>query len=218
MNREHVLRNEMVEGFRVRIIQDTDAEPPTCDEDNGYVYIVTTDNREFVRHPQILSFGKVTAELFRETDDEEMTQMQWEIKEKFEVYPLYAYIHSGIALSLERVGQFSCPWDSGQIGFVLVSKEPGIFKDDTEGTRLEVAQGMVESWNQYFQGDVWGYVIERPLNDEADPDDDDDWELVDSCWGFYGDEYCWEEAQQIAKAQAETDRQEEEKIGRMMVL
>ena len=34
--------------------------------------------------------------------------------------PIYMYDHSGIALSTKP---FSCPWDSGQVGFIFVSKE-----------------------------------------------------------------------------------------------
>ena len=42
-------------------------------------------------------------------------------KEKVAVIlPLYLYDHSGITIS---TGMFSCPWDSGQIGFIYVSKQ-----------------------------------------------------------------------------------------------
>ena len=34
-------------------------------------------------------------------------------------FPVYAYIHSGVALS---INPFSCPWDSGQIGFAVISR------------------------------------------------------------------------------------------------
>ena len=34
--------------------------------------------------------------------------------------PIYMYDHSGIAVSTKP---FFCPWDSGQVGFIFVSKE-----------------------------------------------------------------------------------------------
>lgn len=38
---------------------------------------------------------------------------------------------------------------------------------------------------QYSEGDVYGFILERkPLDDETN-----NWEEVDSCWGFYG--YDW---------------------------
>jgi len=34
-------------------------------------------------------------------------------------YPVYAYVHSGVDLSLSP---FSCPWDSGQSGVIFISR------------------------------------------------------------------------------------------------
>lgn len=47
-------------------------------------------------------------------------------------------------------------------------------------------------WRQYVEGDVYGYVIETdaPI-------------LGDSCWGFYGFDYCVEEAKEAAEYLAE---------------
>ena len=36
------------------------------------------------------------------------------------VLPLYLYDHSGITIS---TGPFSCPWDSGQVGYIYAAKE-----------------------------------------------------------------------------------------------
>ena len=50
-----------------------------------------------------------------------------------------------------------------------------------------VAKSVVDEWNQYLSGDVWGYVIK-----------DEEGEEVDSCWGFYGMEDCEEQARDSA--------------------
>jgi hypothetical protein len=42
---------------------------------------------------------------------------------------------------------------------------------------------MVETWNQYLSGDVYGFIIE-----------DGEGTDVDSCWGFYGLETVKQEA------------------------
>jgi hypothetical protein len=39
------------------------------------------------------------------------------------ILPLYMYDHSGISIS---TSPFGCRWDSGQIGFVLVSKKQAL--------------------------------------------------------------------------------------------
>lgn len=51
----------------------------------------------------------------------------------------------------------------------------------------EVAKSLVNEWNQYLSGDVWGYVIK-----------DEEGEEVDSCWGYYGTDDCEEQARSAA--------------------
>jgi len=100
------------------------------------------------------------------------------------VLPLYMYDHSGITISLSP---FSCPWDSGQVGFVQVPKKKMIeefgkkvFTPALKKRALEIAEAEVSEMDSYCRGEVYGFNI-------------DDGE--DSCWGFVGDiKYCIEEA------------------------
>lgn len=96
--------------------------------------------------------------------------------------PVYAYVHSMATISTRP---FSCPWDSGQSGFVYCTKEQAQkeWGDDYEENALRVLRGQVETFDQYLRGDVYGYII-------TDKDGDE----VDSCWGFYGIECAEEEA------------------------
>lgn len=92
--------------------------------------------------------------------------------------PVYAYVHSGSTISTRP---FSCPWDSGQSGFVYCNADdPSIGAGDNA---LSILRGEVETFDQYLRGDVYGYTI-------TDKDGDE----VDSCWGFYGIECAEEEA------------------------
>jgi hypothetical protein len=110
------------------------------------------------------------------------------------ILPVYAYIHSGIALNTTG---FSCPWDSGQSGFIYVEKEK--VKKEWKVSRVsaklrnkveEVLRGEVETFNQYLSGDVYGYrVFEK---DESGEETE-----VDSCWGYYGEEYCKQAAEEV---------------------
>jgi hypothetical protein len=99
------------------------------------------------------------------------------------ILPLYLYDHSGISIS---TGAFSCRWDSGQIGFVLVSKKKAL--EEFGGKivtkklkeRLEkILEGEVETYTQYVEGEVYGFQI-------VDEDDD----IIDSCYGFYGSDFA----------------------------
>ncbi len=101
------------------------------------------------------------------------------------ILPLFLYDHSGITL---QTIPFSCPWDSGQVGFIymdrttILNSAPGNPKILTKAAKVWAAQCLlaeVQLYDQYLTGDVWGYVIEDSEGNE-----------VESCWGFYGESYC----------------------------
>lgn len=63
--------------------------------------------------------------------------------------------------------------------------------------RENPAGGLLDEWQAWALGDVWGYVVEKRARyaNVADPADVlDRWREVDSCWGFYGREYVDSEA------------------------
>jgi hypothetical protein len=95
------------------------------------------------------------------------------------ILPLYLYDHSGITIS---TSPFSCRWDSGQVGFVLISKErlrneysvKRITKKEIEkGTRVLLAE--VDTYDKYIMGEVYGYTLL-----------DENGNIEDSCFGFFG--------------------------------
>lgn len=116
-----------------------------------------------------------------------------EIRDTFErkdviAFPVYAYIHSGTALSLSP---FSCPWDSGQCGIIFCTREAALKKLGRKrltrkglATIRKIFQGEIETYADYLDGNVYGYRIEPN---------------GDSCWGFYGLEYCEESAREACK-------------------
>lgn len=106
-----------------------------------------------------------------------------ELREKLEqncvMLPLYLYDHSGLAMN---TGGFSCPWDSGQVGFILISRPDAIDEwGEAWRERAEaVLRAEVEEYNRYLQGDVYRFIAEeRDLPDGQ-------WEVVDDIGGFYG--------------------------------
>lgn len=107
------------------------------------------------------------------------------------VLPLYLYDHGGLSMSTSHKYPFNCPWDAGQVGFIYVTKDD-IRKEyskqrinkKTLALALKVLRSEVEVYNQYLQGDVWGYTITQG---------DDN--LLDACGGFFGYDYCLSEAQ-----------------------
>ena len=116
------------------------------------------------------------------------------------ILPLYLYEHSGITMNTTG---FSCPWDSGQIGFVFISKE----KMRKEHSYKRVSQKLIKrvteylvneiaTYDQYLTGDVYGYRITDTETDEES----------DSCWGYYGDKECMEEAESVTNYMLKSDK------------
>lgn len=94
------------------------------------------------------------------------------------ILPLYMYDHSGITI---RTTPFGDPWDSGRIGFIVISKEK-IRKEYSvkriSKQLLEKVKGYLEGevkvYDQYVTGDVYGFKLLE------------NGEETDSCWGFFG--------------------------------
>jgi len=135
----------------------------------------------------------------REEDDadaamEEDAELCWKLFEQDNlVLPLYLYDHSGITISTSK---FSCPWDSGRVGFIHCLKErarkewPGLPDDECFEKALARLRSEVETYDAYLTGQVVGF-------DALDPDG----ESIDSVWGFYPDEKGnWPDAIEQAKA------------------
>ena len=124
------------------------------------------------------------------------------------ILPLYLYDHSGLTMS---TGPFSCPWDSGQVGFIYAD----ILKEHDEKAWTarvrekaeKILRSEVKEYDQFIRGDVYGYIVESRVPPAApeygyddDSDDDSAWEEVESCWGMFGLDYCKEEAIRSAEA------------------
>ena len=92
------------------------------------------------------------------------------------VFPVSAYIHSGVSLSLNS--RFSCDqqgWDTSNVGMYFVRKKAEK-KWRWRKYAMAYAEGQIETWNDYLSGNVYYFVVENS-----------DGETVDSCHGFYGD-------------------------------
>jgi len=121
-----------------------------------------------------------------------------ELKERLEedyniiiIKPLYIYDHSGITIS---TSPFECNWDSGQIGWVFISKEQADYLgtpiDDID--RLDSwLESEINIYDQYLSGDVYGFTLFEEIEvkkiypDGREVIEIED-EVLDSCWGYYG--------------------------------
>lgn len=100
----------------------------------------------------------------------------------FEVLPLYLYDHSGLTIS---TSSFSCPWDSGMVGVIFMSKQDmrdnfnvkKVTKFIREKAR-DLMKAEVEDYDYYLTGQCYGYSIYK---------DKDSLDEIESCYGFIGD-------------------------------
>lgn len=144
-------------GIDIEIIVDDDAQSPD-NWGNDDVFLVY-DHRDFY----------VDRKGYDPNNIFEAMQAKQKTFDGYYYFPLFAYIHSGVALSLgKNTYPFSCPWDTSFKGFVLVKREKYNW---TRKQAHKSASSLVNVWNDYLSGNVYGYNVED----------------IDSCWGFYGD-------------------------------
>lgn len=169
-----------VGGLTITIYRDPDPEYPR--NDGGFGAIV--DFAHCKSH-QLGAYNRYSNDCRMDVEDvDTIVRGIWNI-----CLPVYLYDHSGIAVSTGK-GHFSMAdsrgWDWGMQGIIYMPLEKGMKEWDKEWnladmadmeTRLRsVLTGEIETLDQYFHGDIYGYVIT-----------DEDGDEVDSCWGFYGD-------------------------------
>ena len=127
------------------------------------------------------------------TVEEFINDLNEEIKhDRIIALPLFLYDHSGITMS---TAPFSCPWDSGQVGSILTTREDikRMFgwKRLTKKRRkkiIEILEQEVKTYDQYLTGDVWWYDIKDPNG-----------EYVVICGGLFGFEYAKQEAESFLR-------------------
>lgn len=100
------------------------------------------------------------------------------INEKHIILPLYLYDHSGITMNTTG---FSCPWDSGQVGWIFATKDVVLKEYGGKNLTAEkrekaknLLQGEVKYYDSYLCGDCYGFELLE------------NGKMIDSCWGFIG--------------------------------
>lgn len=160
-------------GHHINIYYDADPQSPREWDNLGTFYTSHPHYRpeeDFYRHFE------------REEVFDEYRDFLDSFEKKYIALKIYLYDHSGLTISS---GPFACPWDSGLFGMVAVNidkvkKEYG-WKKITAARRRKIEsylQGEIDTYDQYLRGEIYGYRIT--------PEDHDD-EVLDSCWGFFGD-------------------------------
>jgi hypothetical protein len=159
----HPIHTENYKGLTIKVWADEYTESP--DQWGNTDAFIVYDHRSF----------SVERDGFDPEAIHEHLQSGGKLFDGHHVFPLYAYIHSGVSLSLGRSSYpFTCPWDTSLRGFVLVKRQKGWSWNRTKAEK--VAQSIVSEWNDYLSGNVYTYTVEDSQGNN-----------LDACAGFYGD-------------------------------
>lgn len=101
--------------------------------------------------------------------------------------PVWLYEHGCQTVRACDENPFTCHWDSGQVGWVYVSREKAIAEfgkkyltKSVKAKALACIKAEIETFDYYLTGAVFGCEV---VEIDADGNDGD---VLDSCWGFYG--------------------------------
>jgi hypothetical protein len=171
MNEQAILKeHKLNDGHTLQIFQDTMSESPRSWDNLGIMAIF---------HKRY-NFGDDVN--FSADEFANWAEMEEYIKEKLKAevcIPIYMYDHSGITINTEG---FSCPWDSGQVGFIFTTPDKmrenygeNYTADDIAKAR-QVLLNEVKTMDTYLIGEVYGFQLLK------------DGKEIDGCCGFYGDD------------------------------
>lgn len=116
--------------------------------------------------------------------------------------PVFAYIHSDVAIQAAEANPFHCRWDSGQSGWVYTEPEKAcqwfgwkrVSKQRMEKV-LDVLKAEVQTLSLYLNGDIYRYAVQ--VFGEGR------WNYVDGCGGYYSEDEAMSEGVQAAQAYVE---------------
>lgn len=117
------------------------------------------------------------------------------------------------------LGAYSVRWESSEncryVAFDTAAwrEKVGLsdeWLDHHEMDRDALAEGSLSEVISWANGEVYGYIVERKLTTYTTYKDaetgetvkeveSEEWDQIDSCWGFYGHEYAEQEAKQALK-------------------
>ena len=170
---------------KVKVIQDSDPSSPREDDNLGTM--VCFHNRYDLGDKHDYSHKDYDGwkEMLKGIDKREDACI---------ILPLFLLDHSGITMSTK---DFNDRWDSGQVGYIFVSKKK--VREEYSVKRItkaiaekacSVLEAEVETYDQYLRGDVYGFEIWK-LGKKSGKEK----EMIDSCWGYYGEEECMKEGE-----------------------
>ena len=226
MNNKNDIHTEQRKNYTIHIQSDSDSGESPREWDNAGV-MVCWHNRynlgdqqprqnlsEWLPQFMCSNCEKLSDHEYNDADNLSMGQVWDAINREFIFLPLYLYDHSGISISTSSFNGRAqhAEWDSGQIGYIYISKKQAVkewgnklFTKKLEEKTVNYLVNEVKIYDDYLTGNIYGFIIE-----------DQNGEELDSCWGFYPNHdnkpsytYCLEEARSIVDHQVKRAEQKQ---------
>lgn len=201
-----ILNNE----YRLRIVHDSDAENPftswDCEPHLVYEY-----GRESVNgnKDKIITFieGKLTqgmlkryskklASIFDVSEDCNFDDRCSEISYELQRANVKQLSQVCEVLKINHKYYTSTGYSQGDYSDVLIICTDKFY--ETTGANKENENEILESASKLFDawawGDVFGFILEKNVNfkkvyEDGTSEDSEEWQQLDSCWGFYGRDF-----------------------------
>jgi len=169
-------------GHTIKIESDPDPLNPRGDDfDNHLGTIVAFHKRHSLSDKKELSDGTILDSHDYKGWNEMIAHVD-KVEGGIVWLPIYMYDHSGITI---KTTPFSCSWDSGQVGFIYVSKKKireEFSCNKVDNKRVESIKESLRSeiacFDDYLTGSTYGYTVLLPDGTGAH-----------SCWGYYGSDH-----------------------------
>ena len=195
MSDDRLYKKEEYRGYSIGIYYDYDPESPRSWDNLGTIY---SNSRRY--NPD----GHKIEEIL---NDEE-TGMSEDFKKNYIWLKIRGYEHIGLTISVSGGYPYNDPWDSGLFGIIAVSKERAVKEFGKKICTKKVREraiacltGEVETLDDYYTGNVYGFVIENEDGDE-----------IDSCWGYFGNDYIDKDMIPECKSIIDADIENREKV------
>lgn len=174
-------------GFTIELYYDENAE---CPREWGYFGVLYSNHREYNWDGWKIEdlIESVGGDIYADT-------IPWDkIAKRYYFRKVWMYEHSGATVRTAEVNPWGnmgyMAWDSGLLGVIAIEKSKACkefgYKRPCKALREKTEKYLdseIETLDEWLRGEVYGFITR-----------DRDGEIIDSCWGFYGEEAAIEEA------------------------
>lgn len=195
-----------IPGIRVRVVVDSDPQRP--EDEAGYPVL----SYELNGHVEKV-YGDPGSDLSYALSYYLQRHEYGFVDDPIEMFERYvSVVHGGGVKVIERAG-----WrDTGFIAYGTRKMVEGWGNTDPEKIAEFAREVDVTEWRAYLDGEVYGIVTEQAvvvetivrvagIDEMVRHTSSDDWDEIESCWGYYGAEYAVEAGREELDARIPAD-------------